>query len=65
MMEYVYRRSLIHELHPLTKLIWSVVLLTLALILDSPWYLAVLIVSLAVLMTAQAARSLPLMIVSR
>lgn len=45
MMEYVYRRSLIHDLHPLTKLIWSVVLLTLALILDSPWYLAALILS--------------------
>jgi energy-coupling factor transport system permease protein len=45
MMEFVYRRSLIHDLHPLTKLVWSVVILILALILDSPWYLAGIIMS--------------------
>ena len=45
MMEYVYRRSLIHDLHPLTKLVWSAVILVLALILDSPWYLSGIILS--------------------
>ncbi len=45
MMEYVYRRSPIHDLHPLTKLVWSVVILVLALILDSPWYLSGIILS--------------------
>jgi energy-coupling factor transport system permease protein len=45
MMEYVYRRSLIHDLHPLTKLVWSAVILVLALILDSPWYLGGIILS--------------------
>jgi energy-coupling factor transport system permease protein len=45
MMEYVYRRSFVHDLHPLTKLVWSVVILILALILDSPWYLGGIIVS--------------------
>ena len=39
MMEYVHRHSMIHSLHPLIKLIWSVFILCLALILDSPWYL--------------------------
>jgi len=45
MMEYVFRRSLIHDLHPLTKLVWSAVILVLALILDSPWFLAGIILS--------------------
>lgn len=45
MMEYVYRRSPIHDLHPLTKLVWSVVILILALMLDAPWYLAGIILS--------------------
>jgi energy-coupling factor transport system permease protein len=45
MMEFVYRRSLIHDLHPLTKLAWSVLILVLSLILDSPWYLAGIILS--------------------
>ena len=44
-MEYVFRRSLIHDLHPLTKLVWSAVILVLALILDSPWFLAGIILS--------------------
>ncbi len=45
MMEFVYRRSLIHDLHPLTKLVWSVLILILALMLDSPWYLGGIILS--------------------
>ena len=36
---------LIHDLHPLTKLVWSAVILVLALILDSPWYLGGIILS--------------------
>jgi energy-coupling factor transport system permease protein len=40
MMEYIPKRSLIHDLHPVTKLIWSGVICSLALILDSPTYLA-------------------------
>ena len=45
MMEYVHRHSMIHSLHPLIKLIWSVFILCLALILDSPWYLTVIFLS--------------------
>jgi energy-coupling factor transport system permease protein len=45
MMEFVYRRSLVHDLHPLSKLVWSVVILVLALMLDSPWYLGGIILS--------------------
>jgi energy-coupling factor transport system permease protein len=45
MMDYVYRRSVIHNLHPLTKLVWSVLILVLALIFDSPWYLSGIILS--------------------
>ncbi len=45
MMEYVYRRSPVHDLHPLTKLVWSVVILILALMLDSPLYLSAIILS--------------------
>lgn len=45
MMEYVHRQSLIHDLHPLTKLAWSVFILFLALLFDSPWYLAAILVS--------------------
>jgi energy-coupling factor transport system permease protein len=48
MMEYVHRRSIIHSLNPLTKLIWSVVILVLSLMLDSPWYLAAIILSVVV-----------------
>jgi energy-coupling factor transport system permease protein len=46
MMEYTHRNSIVHALHPLTKLIWSVVILFLGLILDSPWYLAVILLSI-------------------
>ncbi len=45
MMEYVHQHSIIHSLNPLTKLLWSVIILFLALILDSPWYLIAIIVS--------------------
>ncbi|TEU12502.1 MAG: energy-coupling factor transporter transmembrane protein EcfT [Anaerolineales bacterium] len=45
MMEYVPRRSLIHNLHPLTKLIWSLIILILALIFNDPWYLAAVVLS--------------------
>ena len=45
MLEYVNRRSLIHDLHPLTKLLWSLAVLILALVLSSPWILAAVILS--------------------
>jgi len=45
MMEYVPRRSLIHNLHPLTKLVWSLVILILALVFNNPWYLAATVLS--------------------
>jgi energy-coupling factor transport system permease protein len=45
MMEYVPRRSLIHDLHPLTKLAWSLIILILALVFNDPWYLAAVILS--------------------
>ncbi len=48
MMEYVHRHSIIHDLNPLTKLVWSVVILFLSLILDSPWYLAAIIISVVI-----------------
>ena len=45
MMEYVPRRSLIHNLHPLTKLVWSLIILILALVFNNPWYLALTVLS--------------------
>lgn len=48
MMEYVHRHSIIHSLNPLTKLIWSVVILILALLLESPPYLAAIVVSVII-----------------
>ena len=45
MMEYVSRQSLIHDLHPLTKLAWAVVVMILSLIFNNPWYLAAIILS--------------------
>ena len=45
MMEYVPRRSLIHDLHPLTKLAWSLIVLILGLVFNDPWYLAVAVLS--------------------
>ncbi len=48
MMEYVHRHSIIHDLHPLTKLAWSVVILFLSLLLDSPWYLAAILLSVVI-----------------
>jgi energy-coupling factor transport system permease protein len=49
MMEYVYRHSVIHDLHPLTKLVWSVVVMVVALLFDSPWYLGGIILSVILL----------------
>jgi energy-coupling factor transport system permease protein len=46
MMEYVPRNSLIHNLHPLTKLAWAVAIMFLSLLFNNPWYLAVIILSL-------------------
>jgi energy-coupling factor transport system permease protein len=45
MMEYIPRPSLIHNLHPVTKLAWSLVILILALAFNNPWYLAAIILS--------------------
>lgn len=45
MMEYVSRQSLIHALHPLTKLAWAVVVMILSLVFNNPWYLAGIIFS--------------------
>lgn len=45
MMEYIPRRSLIHDLHPLTKLAWSLAILILALTFDDPRYLIAIILS--------------------
>ena len=45
MMEYVPRRSLIHGLHPLTKLVWSLIIMILALVFNNPWYLAATVLS--------------------
>ncbi len=48
MMEYVHRHSIIHSLNPLTKLVWSVVILFMALVLDSPWWLAAIVISVVI-----------------
>lgn len=48
MMEFVPRRSLIHSLHPLTKLLWSLVIMILSILFDEPWVLAVVIISVLV-----------------
>ena len=45
MLEFVYRDSIIHELHPLAKLFWSLVIMILSLIFNSPWVLAVIILT--------------------
>jgi energy-coupling factor transport system permease protein len=45
MLEYVPRHSLIHDLHPLTKLVWSLAILILSLVFNNPWYLAAVILS--------------------
>jgi energy-coupling factor transport system permease protein len=40
MLEYIHRDSLIHKLHPLTKLLWAVVVMVLSLVFNNPWYIA-------------------------
>lgn len=45
LMEYVPRRSLVHNLHPLTKLAWSLTILILALVFNDPLYLAPIVLS--------------------
>lgn len=45
MLEYIHRDSLIHKLHPLTKLFWAVVVMVLSLVFNNPWYLAVIILT--------------------
>jgi len=48
MMEYIARNSLIHRLHPLTKLAWAVTIMLLSLMFNNPWYLAVIILSVVI-----------------
>lgn len=48
MLEYIPRNSIIHNLHPLTKLIWAVVVMVLALVFNDPWYLAIIILSVVI-----------------
>lgn len=45
MLEYIHRDSLIHELHPLTKLFWALVVMILSFIFNNPWFLASIIVT--------------------
>lgn len=45
MLEYISRPSVIHRLHPLTKLAWAVAVMVLSLIFNDPWFLALLILS--------------------
>lgn len=48
MMEYVNRRSIIHDLNPLTKLLWSVAIFAISLIFDDPWFLAAVVISVLI-----------------
>ncbi len=43
---YIHRDSLIHKLNPLTKLFWSIVLMTLSFIYKNPLVLAALFISI-------------------
>lgn len=45
MLEYIPRDSIIHKLHPLTKLLWAVVVMVLSLVFNNPWYLAAVILT--------------------
>jgi energy-coupling factor transport system permease protein len=45
MLEYVNRYSLIHNLHPLTKLFWALTVMILALVFNNPWYLGIIILT--------------------
>lgn len=53
---YIHRDSAIHGLNPLTKLLWSVVLMTLSFIFKNPLVLAVLFLS--IILVAYAAKVL-------
>ena len=48
MLEYIHRNSLIHKLHPLTKLFWAFVVMVLSLIFNNPWYLGAIIITVIV-----------------
>ncbi len=45
MLEYIHRNSLIHNLHPLTKLFWAFVVMILSLVFNNPWYLGAIILT--------------------
>lgn len=45
-MEYVNKRSIIHSIHPLVKLIWAVVIMILSLIFNDPIYLGITVLSI-------------------
>ncbi len=57
---FIQRDSVIHRLNPLTKLLWSVVLMTLSFMFKGPLVLAALFLSIA--LVAQAAKILKEMI---
>jgi energy-coupling factor transport system permease protein len=45
MLEYVHRNSVIHKLHPLTKLFWSLAVMILSLVFNNPFYLCGIILT--------------------
>lgn len=45
MLEYIPRQSILHRLHPLTKLAWAFTIMLLSLLFNDPWYLAAIISS--------------------
>ena len=45
-MEYVYKQSIVHNTHPLVKLIWAVVIMILSLIFNDPLYLGLIVLSI-------------------
>lgn len=49
MLEYVKRDSLMHKLHPVTKLSWSLVVMVMSLSFSNPWYLVGILVSAVIL----------------
>jgi energy-coupling factor transport system permease protein len=49
MLEYIPRSSLLHRLHPLTKLAWAVSVMILSLIFNDPWFLALLILGVVII----------------
>jgi energy-coupling factor transport system permease protein len=48
MLEYIHQDSLIHKLHPLTKLFWAVVVMVISLIFNNPWYLTIIILTVVI-----------------